>query len=97
MVKQTWKVTIENTSDEIESENAEMAIEEHIVEYACYRLSGKTVLTVDGEDFAVRGKPFGIGMKRQELVLVGSSRGVLDIEASGKATLTVDDGKVEAV
>ena len=44
MVKQKWTVTVDG--------------EKHEVGYACSPLTGKTVLTVDGFSFTVKGKPF---------------------------------------
>ncbi len=80
MIKQKWKVTLDTG--------------EHTVEYTCSPLTGKTVLTVDSESFTVKGRPFGIGLERCEMVLVGDSRGMLSINKKGRAALTVNDGEV---
>ena len=80
MVKQKWTVVID-----------EMTVN---VEYKCSPLSGKTVLTVDGDSFTVRGKPFGIGLCRRETVMVGGSQAILDVAKNGKATLICRDGEV---
>ena len=81
MIKQKWTVTIDG--------------EKHTVEYACTPLTGKTVLTVDGVSFTVKGKPFGIGIERNEMILVGGTQGVLSIKKGGKATLTIREGEIE--
>jgi len=83
MVNKKWKVTIED--------------ETHIVEYKCVPLLGKIQLTVDGESFTVQGKPFGIGLERREMVLVGSTQGVLSIKRGGSAELTVRDGEAQEI
>ena len=82
MIKQNWTVTVDG--------------EKHIVEYACTPFLGKTVLTVDGASFTVRGKPFGIGLVRREIVMVGGVQGILDVQKGGKAKLIVREAdKVE--
>lgn len=80
MIKQKWNVDIDGNSVS--------------VEYACSRLTGKTILTVDGDSFTVRGKPFGIGLERRETILVGSSQAVLEVDKKGRARLVCRDGEV---
>ena len=81
MIKQKWSVTVEG--------------ENHEVEYACSPISGKTVLTVDGFSFTVKGKPFGIGLVRREPILVGGVQAMLDVKKGGKAALICREGEVE--
>ena len=83
MIKQKWSVTVEG--------------EKHEVEYACSPISGKTVLTVDGFSFTVKGKPFGIGLVRREPILVGGVQAMLDVKKGGKAALICREGEVEEV
>lgn len=83
MIKQKWIVKFDN--------------EEHTVEYKCSPLTGKTVLSVDGESFTVKGKPLGIGLERCEMVLVGDNRGMLSVSKKGKAVLTVASGEAKEV
>jgi hypothetical protein len=71
--------------------------EKHSVEYSCTPFMGKTVLTVDGASFTVKGKPFGIGLVRREMMMVGGVQGVLDVQKGGRARLIVRDGEVEVV
>ena len=80
MIKQKWSVTIDE--------------EKHEVEYACSPVSGKTVLTVDGVSFTVKGKPFGIGLVRREPILVGGTQAILDVKKGGRAVLVCRDGEV---
>ena len=63
MIKQKWEVSVEE--------------ETCIVEYKCTPLTGKTELCVDGVSFAVRGKPFGIGLVRREMIMGAECRGFL--------------------
>ena len=75
MIHQKWQVTVEE--------------ETHTVEYKCIPLTGKTELVVDGASFVVHGKPFGIGLVRREIVMVGGVQGILDVGKGGKANLIV--------
>ncbi len=77
MIKQSWEVVLDG--------------ETHKVEYNFSRLSGKTVLVVDGDAFAVKGKPFGIGVQRNEPVIVGMCQAILSVSRNGHATLIVRD------
>lgn len=81
MAKQSWTVTVDG--------------EKHTVEYVCSPLTGKTVLTVDGDSFTVKGKPFGIGIERREPILVGGVQAILDVKKGGRATLICREGEVE--
>ena len=83
MIKQKWIVTVGG--------------EGHEVEYACSPFSGKTVLTVDGFSFTVKGKPFGIGLVRREPILVGGTQAILDVKKGGKAVLICREGDVEEI
>lgn len=80
MIKQKWEVSVEE--------------ETCIVEYKCTPLTGKTELCVDGVSFAVRGKPFGIGLVRREMIMVCGVQGILDVQKGGRANLIVKDGTV---
>ena len=81
MAKQSWTVTVDG--------------EKHTVAYSCSTITGKTVLTVDGDSFTVKGKPFGIGIERREPILVGGVQAILDVKKGGKATLICREGEVE--
>lgn len=77
MIKQSWKVVLDG--------------ETHDVEYKFSRLSGKTALVVDGDEFTVKGKPFCIGVQRHEPVIVGMCQAVLSVSKNGHAILIVRD------
>ena len=83
MIKQKWKVTVDG--------------EVHGVEYSCAPFTGKTVLCVDSSSFTVKGKPFGIGLVRREMIIVGGVQGILDVQKGGRARLIVREGEVESV
>lgn len=83
MIKQKWIVRIDES--------------EHQVTYQCSPMSGKVVLCVDNDSFTVKGKPFGIGLVRNEMILIGESQGILSIKKGGRAALTCRDGEVEAI
>lgn len=75
MIVQKWHVELEDNS--------------HEVEYRYSKLSGKTTLVLNSEEFTVKGKIFGIGVRRSEPIIVGSVQGVLNIDRSGRAKLIV--------
>ena len=83
MINQKWEVTVEE--------------ETCVVEYKCTPLTGKTELIVDGVSFAVRGKPFGIGLVRREMIMVCGVQGILDVQKGGRANLIVRDGTVTEI
>ena len=83
MVKQKWLVVTEQG--------------EGTVEYSYSALSGKTTLCVDGDKFAVSGKPFGIGCERRETVIVGGEQAILDVKKGGKAALICREGEVREI
>ncbi|MBE6647819.1 MAG: hypothetical protein E7611_09340 [Ruminococcaceae bacterium] len=80
MVKQKWLVKTDSG--------------ESSVEYSFSVLSGKTTLKVDGDSFTVKGKPFGIGCTRSEMILVGGEQAILNVAKGGKATLICREGEV---
>ncbi len=83
MIKQEWLVTID-----------EQKIN---VEYSCSPLTGRTVLSVDGDSFTVKGKPFAIGLVRREPLILGGSQAMLDVKNGGRAELICRDGEVEEI
>ena len=83
MVKQKWEVTVGDRNIS--------------VEYSCSVLTGKTVLTVDGESFTVKGKPFGIGLARSEQIILGGEQGVLKVSKNGSAELICREGEVKFI
>ena len=83
MIKQSWIVSIEE--------------KEVRVDYAYSALSGKTTLTVDGDSFSVKGKPFGIGCARREVIMLGGEQAILDVKKGGKAQLICREGEVREI
>ena len=83
MINQKFKVTYDGSIAE--------------VEYKYSRLSGKTVLCVDGISFAVKGKPLCIGVSRREPIMVCGAQAMLDVGKDGKAKLVLRDGEVEEI
>lgn len=65
--------------------------DEHTVGYSYSALSGKTKLCVDGDEFVVKGKPFKIGVCRREMIIIGSSQAILDVDKKGKAKIICRD------
>lgn len=65
--------------------------QEHTVGYFYSALSGKTKLCVDGDEFTVKGKPFKIGVCRREMIIIGMSQAVLDVDKNGRAKIICRD------
>ena len=84
MKSQKWMVTTEDNDI-------------HTVEYSYSFFTGKYVLKVDGDSFAVQGLPFKIKIARREIILVGGMQAVLEVDKKGKAALTLKDAEVVAV
>ncbi|MBP3375877.1 MAG: hypothetical protein J6L83_03850 [Clostridia bacterium] len=80
MVKQKWLVKTDSGDSS--------------VEYFFSSLTGKTTLKVDGDSFTVKGKPFGIGCARSEMILVGGEQAILNVAKNGKSTLICREGDV---
>ena len=76
-MEQKWEVIIDG--------------ERHLVEYKFSKFFGKTTLVVDGDRFTVRGKLFGIGCARREMILVGPEQAILNVMRGGRAELIVKD------
>ena len=81
MKKQNWIVTVDGQDIEVG------------YKYSC--ITGKTVLSVDGDSFTVKGKPFGIGVARRESIMIGGSQAILDVSRGGRAKLIVREGEVK--
>lgn len=83
MIRQSWLILIDER--------------EIRVEYSFSALSGKTVLSVDGDSFTVKGKPFGIGCARREVIMLGGEQAILDVKKGGKAQLICREGEVREI
>ena len=83
MVKQSWIVLIEG--------------KEIRVDYSYSALSGKTKLVVDGDSYTVKGKPFGIGCARVEMILIGGEPASLNVTKGGRAQLICREGEVKEI
>ena len=83
MVKQKWLVKVDAG--------------EFTVEYSYSAISGKTTLCIGGDSFTVKGKPFGIGVARSEMIMVGGEQAILDVKKGGRANLICREGEVENI
>lgn len=81
-ITQAWNVSVDG--------------EAHKVNYSYNYLTGKTVLTVDGESFSVKGKPLGIKVCRREMIMIAGSQAILDVGKNGVADIIFRDGEVTA-
>ena len=80
MVRQKWLVKVDAG--------------EFTVEYSYSATSGKTTIAIGGDWFTVKGKPFGIGCARSEMIMVGGEQAILNVAKNGKAQLICREGEV---
>ena len=64
----------------------------HTVSLVCSTLTGKAVINIDGDEYDISVKPFGLRGTNQVFRL-GESPAVIDFPKKGEPTVTVD-GKV---
>lgn len=61
------------------------------IEYSFNKLLGKTTFAVDDDEFSTRGHAFGIGVQRNEMIMIGMTQGALAIDKKGRARLICRD------
>lgn len=81
----TWKIndTLEDGSEIL-----------HTVTLKCSNLSGKAIVCIDGDEYDISVKPFGLKGTNQVFRL-GESPAVLDFPKKGEPTVTVNGEKIE--
>lgn len=76
----------------VDEENMEKI---HTVSLTCSNLTGKAIVTIDGDEYDISVKPFGLKGTNQ-MFRIGESPAVLDFPKKGAPTVTVDGEKIEA-
>ncbi len=66
----------------------------HTVTLKCSNLSGKAIVNIDGDEYDISVKPFGLKGTNQVFRL-GESPAVLDFPKKGEPTVTVDGEKIQ--
>ena len=68
---------------------------EHNVSLVYSYFTGKAIVTIDGDEYDISVKPFGLKGTNQ-MFRIGESPAVLDFPKKGAPTVTVDGEKIEA-
>lgn len=87
----TWNVNEPEIDDE--SGEATGKIIEHTVTLRCSLLWGKAVVTIDGSEFDISTRPFGLRGTNQ-MFRLGELAAMLDFPKKGHPTITVDGADV---
>ena len=87
----TWNVNEPEIDDE--SGEATGKIIEHTVTLRCSLLWGKAVVTIDGSEFEISTRPFGLRGTNQ-MFRLGELAAMLDFPKKGDPTITVDGAEV---
>ena len=87
----TWNVNEPEIDDE--SGEATGKIIEHTVTLRCSLLWGKAVVTIDGSEFDISTRPFGLRGTNQ-MFRLGELAAMLDFPKKGNPTITVNGAEV---
>lgn len=66
----------------------------HIVRLTCSNLTGKAIVSIDGDEYDISVKPFGLKGTNQ-MFRIGEYPAVLDFPKKGEPTVTVEGEKIE--
>ena len=66
----------------------------HIVRLTCSNLTGKAIVSIDGDEYDISVKPFGLKGTNQ-IFRIGECPAILDFPKKGEPTVTVDGEKIE--
>ena len=78
--KYTWEI-VENTE-----ENGDLT---HIVSLVCSNLSGKAVITIDGDEYDISTKPFALKGTNQ-MFRLGEMAALIDFPKKGTPAIVID-------
>ena len=88
--KYLWEVT-EYTENEENGEKQEIV---HTVSLVCSNLTGKAVITIDGDEFDISVRPFSLKGTNQVFRL-GEEAAIIDFPKKGEPTVTVDGESIK--
>lgn len=90
MKQYTWSYTEQTVNEE-----TEQAIEvAHSVSLRCSFLTGKALVTIDGTEFDISTRPFGLRGTNQVFRL-GEVAAILDFPKKGEPAVIVDNERLE--
>lgn len=65
----------------------------HTVTLKCSKITGKAIITIDGTEFNISVRPFGLGGTSQ-MFRLGDTAAMLEFSKSGVPSVTVDGEKL---
>ena len=68
----------------------------HTVSLVCSMLTGKAVITIDGDEYDISVKPFGLRGTNQ-MFRLGESPAVIEFPKKGEPTVTVDGERLSSL
>jgi hypothetical protein len=83
--KYTWE--IEETVTNVETEKEELVV--HKVSLECSYLLGKAIINIDGDEFNISTRPFGLKGTNQVFRL-GEMAAIIDFPKSGEPDIVID-------
>lgn len=83
--KYTWTIDEQVTNIETEAEETVT----HTVTLLCSNLTGKAIITIDGDEFDISTRPFGLKGTNQVFRL-GEMAAVIDFPKSGDPDIVID-------
>ena len=66
----------------------------HTVTLSCSNFTGKAIVTIDGDEYDISVKPFGLKGTNQ-MFRIGEAPAVLEFPKKGEPTVTVEGRKIE--
>ena len=83
--KYTWE--IEETVTNVETEKEELVV--HKVSLECSHFTGKAIINIDGDEFNISTRPFGLKGTNQVFRL-GEMAAIIDFPKSGEPDIVID-------
>ena len=68
----------------------------HTVSLVCSMLTGKALITIDGDEYDISVKPFGLRGTNQ-MFRLGESPAVIEFPKKGEPTVTVDGERLSSL
>ena len=90
--KYCWEIVEQVINVETEAEETVT----HKVSLVCSYLTGKAVITIDGDEYDISVKPFGLRGTNQ-MFRLGESPAVIDFPKKGEPTVTVDGERLSSL
>lgn len=83
--KYEWEINEQVTNVETEKEETVT----HKVSLVCSNLTGKAIITIDGDEFNISVKPFGLKGTNQ-MFRLGEMAAIIDFPKSGEPDIVID-------